>query len=184
MPETGTSGSMSGDGKRDDTFVSTRAHPRLYRGGGTLVSLLEGRGFSPAETAGLNPLPVSPSAQFAIASCAEGETEVRSASCWDGGAKAPPLSSLVRNPGYLPQEPENWDVNAVFASQRYVPQETWLDKEGTAFRPGTYYYVGGSSKMYGAAMLRLRERDFEELEPVRQSLRIRRRAGVLERAAS
>ena len=30
MPETGTSGSMSGDGKRDDTFVSTRAHPRLY----------------------------------------------------------------------------------------------------------------------------------------------------------
>src|SRR5437588_913513 len=33
-----------------------------------------------------------------------------------------------------------------------------------SFRPGTYYYVGGSSKLYGGAMLRLRERDFEELE--------------------
>jgi choline dehydrogenase-like flavoprotein len=65
---------------------------------------------------------------------------------------------------YLPQEPENWDVAAVFASQRYVPQESWLDKHGTKFRPGTYYYVGGSSKMYGAAMLRLRESDFKELE--------------------
>src|SRR5207245_8223475 len=65
---------------------------------------------------------------------------------------------------FLPQEPENWDVNAVFFDQKYVPEETWLDKEGTPFRPGTYYYVGGSSKLYGGAMLRLRERDFENLE--------------------
>jgi choline dehydrogenase-like flavoprotein len=72
--------------------------------------------------------------------------------------------TILERGGYLPQEPENWDVNAVFKDQKYVPQETWLDKDGTAFRPGTYYYVGGSSKMYGAAMLRLRERDFEELE--------------------
>jgi len=74
--------------------------------------------------------------------------------------------TILERGDYLPQEPENWDVNAVFVSQKYVPLETWLDKEGTAFRPGTYYYVGGSSKMYGAAMLRLRERDFEELEHV------------------
>ena len=72
--------------------------------------------------------------------------------------------TILERGDYLPQEPENWDVNAVFVSQKYVPLETWLDKEGTAFRPGTYYYVGGSSKMYGAAMLRLREKDFEELE--------------------
>jgi choline dehydrogenase-like flavoprotein len=71
---------------------------------------------------------------------------------------------MLERGGYLPQEPENWDVKAVFVDEKYVPQETWLDKEGAAFRPGTYYYVGGSSKMYGAAMLRLRERDFEDLE--------------------
>jgi choline dehydrogenase-like flavoprotein len=72
--------------------------------------------------------------------------------------------TILERGGFLPQEPENWDVHAVFLDQKYVPQETWLDKNGVAFRPGTYYYVGGSSKMYGAAMLRLRERDFEELE--------------------
>jgi len=72
--------------------------------------------------------------------------------------------TMLERGDYLPQEPENWNVEAVFARQRYVPSETWLDKHGLAFRPGTYYYVGGSSKMYGAAMLRLREQDFQELE--------------------
>ena len=72
--------------------------------------------------------------------------------------------TILERGGFLPQEPENWDVNAVFFDQKYVPEETWLDKEGTPFRPGTYYYVGGSSKLYGGAMLRLRERDFENLE--------------------
>jgi choline dehydrogenase-like flavoprotein len=72
--------------------------------------------------------------------------------------------TILERGGYLLQEPDNWDVNAVFSRKKYVPHETWLDKEGRKFRPGTYYYVGGSSKLYGAAMLRLRERDFEELE--------------------
>ena len=72
--------------------------------------------------------------------------------------------TILERGGYLPQEPDNWDVRAVFYDQKYVPQETWLDKEGAAFRPGTYYYVGGSSKMYGGTMLRLRERDFGDLE--------------------
>jgi choline dehydrogenase-like flavoprotein len=72
--------------------------------------------------------------------------------------------TMLERGDYLPQERENWDVDAVFAKQRYVPAETWLDKHGVAFRPGTYYYVGGSSKMFGAAMLRLREKDFQELE--------------------
>jgi choline dehydrogenase-like flavoprotein len=72
--------------------------------------------------------------------------------------------TMLERGGYLPQEPDNWDVDAVFFRKKYVPQETWLDKEGRAFHPGTYYYVGGSSKMYGGAMLRFRERDFAELE--------------------
>jgi choline dehydrogenase-like flavoprotein len=72
--------------------------------------------------------------------------------------------TMLERGDYLPQERENWDVDAVFAKQRYVPTETWLDKHGVAFRPGTYYYVGGSSKMFGAAMLRLREKDFQELQ--------------------
>src|SRR5580693_534828 len=72
--------------------------------------------------------------------------------------------TLLERGTYLPQEPENWSAQEVFGNQRYVPEETWLDKNGTAFRPGIYYYVGGCSKMFGATMLRLREQDFGELE--------------------
>ncbi|MGB0014395.1 MAG: GMC family oxidoreductase [Candidatus Sulfotelmatobacter sp.] len=71
--------------------------------------------------------------------------------------------TILERGGFLPQEDENWNVSAVFSDLRYVPQETWVDKDGNAFRPGTYYYVGGSSKMFGAVMIRFREADFEEL---------------------
>jgi choline dehydrogenase-like flavoprotein len=46
--------------------------------------------------------------------------------------------TILERGGYLPQEPENWDVAAVFFGQKYMPQENWLDKEGTAFRPNYY----------------------------------------------
>ena len=41
--------------------------------------------------------------------------------------------TILERGDYLPQEPENWDVNAVFASQKYVPQEIWLDKKARRF---------------------------------------------------
>ena len=36
------------------------------------------------------------------------------------------------------------------------------DKEGKVFHPGIHYYVGGNTKMYGAALLRFRAEDFQE----------------------
>jgi choline dehydrogenase-like flavoprotein len=72
--------------------------------------------------------------------------------------------TILERGDYLPQEAENWSVEAVFEKGRYVPTETWIDKEGKAFHPGNYYFVGGSSKLYGATMLRFRQKDFEELE--------------------
>ena len=64
----------------------------------------------------------------------------------------------------LPRERQNWEVQEVFHHKRYVPQEEWLDKEGASFRPGNYYYVGGSSKLFGATMMRMREKDFEAVQ--------------------
>jgi len=72
--------------------------------------------------------------------------------------------TILERGGHLPAEKENWDVDAIFFKKRYVPRETWLDKKGKEFRPGNYYYVGGSSKLFGGTMLRLREKDFAELE--------------------
>ncbi|OCJ17263.1 hypothetical protein A6U87_20910 [Rhizobium sp. AC44/96] len=64
---------------------------------------------------------------------------------------------------FVPREPENWDVDTVFFQKKYKARDTWLDKNGNPFDPGAYYNVGGSTKFYGAALFRLRERDFDEL---------------------
>lgn len=65
---------------------------------------------------------------------------------------------------FVPREQENWSVEKVFFEKKYKAQDIWLDKNGRPFDPGVYYNVGGSTKFYGAALFRLRERDFEELE--------------------
>lgn len=64
----------------------------------------------------------------------------------------------------VPREDDNWSVDAVFFKKRYSAKESWLDRNDKPFDPGAYYNVGGSTKFYGAAMFRLRERDFEEVQ--------------------
>ena len=71
---------------------------------------------------------------------------------------------IIERGGFLPREKENWDPAAVFQQGRYDCGESWIDREGKEFVPGTHYFVGGNTKFYGAALLRLRERDFEEIE--------------------
>src|SRR5207245_1857099 len=41
--------------------------------------------------------------------------------------------------------------------------ETWYDRHGEPFQPGVHYFVGGATKMYGAALYRLRREDFGEI---------------------
>jgi choline dehydrogenase-like flavoprotein len=64
----------------------------------------------------------------------------------------------------VPREDRNWDVPTVFFDKHYKARDTWYDRTGKAFDPGACYNVGGATKFYGAAMFRLRERDFEALE--------------------
>ena len=79
-------------------------------------------------------------------------------------AETSDLRVLVLERGdWLPQERENWDAGAVMQQGRYVSKDQWLDKHGKPFQPGSHYFVGGATKMYGAAHFRLRQRDFEEL---------------------
>ena len=65
---------------------------------------------------------------------------------------------------FLPQEKENWDTIEVFSKERYHTEERWKDKNDKDFRPGTGYWVGGNTKVYGAALYRMRERDFEQVQ--------------------
>lgn len=71
---------------------------------------------------------------------------------------------LLERGDYLKREPLNWDAKAVFIDGKYQAKETWYGADGSAFHPGLHYFVGGNSKMYGAALLRLRERDFGVLQ--------------------
>ncbi|HVB33454.1 MAG TPA: GMC family oxidoreductase [Patescibacteria group bacterium] len=70
---------------------------------------------------------------------------------------------LVERGGFLPREQDNWNSQAVFVEAKYQAKEPWLDNEGKEFFPGIHYFVGGNTKFYGAALLRLRKEDFGEL---------------------
>ena len=51
----------------------------------------------------------------------------------------------------------------MFVRSKYRAKETWYGSDGRAFHPGIHYYVGGNTKMYGAALFRLRKEDFGEI---------------------
>ena len=71
---------------------------------------------------------------------------------------------ILERGDYVPREKANWDPKVVNVDAHYNTRETWLDKDGKELHPHTNYYVGGNTKFYGAALFRLRERDFGELQ--------------------
>lgn len=87
-----------------------------------------------------------------------------------GGVTARRLSErgarvlILERGDFVPREAENWNVRTVFFEKKYRARDTWIDGTGRSFDPGMYYNVGGSTKFYGGAMFRLRERDFDDVE--------------------
>jgi choline dehydrogenase-like flavoprotein len=71
---------------------------------------------------------------------------------------------LLERGDWLPREPANWLADDVFAKNRYVSEDTWYDEQGRPFQPQVHYFVGGATKLYGAALYRLRAEDFGELQ--------------------
>lgn len=65
---------------------------------------------------------------------------------------------------WLKREAQNWSAEAVFVENRYISPDTWYDHTGKPFQPQVHYYVGGATKLYGAALYRLRKEDFSELK--------------------
>jgi len=72
---------------------------------------------------------------------------------------------LLERGDWLPREPQNWNVTDVFVENRYISPDTWYDADtAKAFQPQVHYFVGGATKLYGAALYRLRAEDFGELQ--------------------
>lgn len=65
---------------------------------------------------------------------------------------------------FLPQEKQNWDTIEVFHKERYHTKEVWRTNGNEELHPGTGYWVGGNTKVYGAALFRLREKDFDQIQ--------------------
>ena len=67
---------------------------------------------------------------------------------------------LLERGDWLAREPQNWQAQAVFVDGRYITPDTWYYADLTPFQPQVHYYVGGATKLYGAALYRLRAEDF------------------------
>ncbi len=70
---------------------------------------------------------------------------------------------VIERGDFAPREYENWSPRAVFGENRYKNADPWVGGDGRKFTPGYYHYVGGSTKLYGATLPRLREADFGEI---------------------
>jgi choline dehydrogenase-like flavoprotein len=87
-----------------------------------------------------------------------------------GGTLASALASsgkrilLLERGDFLPREMDNWNPGPVFVEGKYISPDTWYDTDGQPFQPQVHYYVGGATKLYGAALYRLRPADFGEIK--------------------
>jgi choline dehydrogenase-like flavoprotein len=73
---------------------------------------------------------------------------------------------LLERGDFLPREMDNWSPDAVFIDGKYISADTWYDSDGAPFQPQVHYFVGGATKLYGAALYRLRPEDFGEIPHV------------------
>jgi choline dehydrogenase-like flavoprotein len=70
---------------------------------------------------------------------------------------------ILERGDYVPRSKANWDPKTVNVDGFYNTKEVWRDKDDKALHPHTNYNVGGNTKFYGAALFRLREKDFGEI---------------------
>ena len=87
-----------------------------------------------------------------------------------GGTLAYKLASsgkkilILERGDFVKREKDNWNPRAVNVEGKYNTKEIWYDKDGKPLHPHTNYNVGGNTKFYGAALFRMREKDFGELK--------------------
>jgi choline dehydrogenase-like flavoprotein len=71
---------------------------------------------------------------------------------------------LLERGDWLVREPQNWSTADVFIDNRYISEDSWHDVDSKVFQPQIHYFVGGATKLYGAALYRLRAEDFGEIQ--------------------
>lgn len=67
---------------------------------------------------------------------------------------------LLEKGSHLPRDGSTLDVKSVFSEGRFKNKDEWSDRHGKVFVPDEYYNVGGKTKWYGAALLRMAPHEF------------------------
>jgi len=65
---------------------------------------------------------------------------------------------------FLEKESSELVDTEVFKKEQFHAPEQWYDNQGEPFYPQTSYSVGGNTKIYSGVLMRMRERDFEEVQ--------------------
>ncbi|MEM9003356.1 MAG: GMC family oxidoreductase [Cyanobacteria bacterium P01_F01_bin.86] len=71
---------------------------------------------------------------------------------------------ILERGDFMPLEEQNRSNVDIFKRDRYHAPEQWYDNAGEPFSPQMNYAIGGNTKIYGAALPRWRERDFEAVQ--------------------
>jgi choline dehydrogenase-like flavoprotein len=71
-------------------------------------------------------------------------------------ARADKKILIVDRGPFIRQERLNWETSAVFVDNRYHTKEIWQDQDGKDLHPQQSHFVGGQTKVFGAAMFRMR----------------------------
>ncbi|MEO0826786.1 MAG: GMC family oxidoreductase [Cyanobacteria bacterium J06642_9] len=71
---------------------------------------------------------------------------------------------ILERGDFMPLEEQNRSNVDIFKRERYHAPEQWYDSAGEPFSPQMNYAVGGNTKIYGAALPRWREKDFETVK--------------------
>ena len=71
---------------------------------------------------------------------------------------------ILERGDFMPLEEQNRSNVDIFKRERYHAPEQWYDSAGEPFSPQMNYAIGGNTKIYGAALPRWRERDFEAVQ--------------------
>lgn len=65
---------------------------------------------------------------------------------------------------FLEKESSELVDTEVFKNEQFHAPEPWYDSQGEPFQLQTRYCVGGNTKIYSGVLMRMRERDFEEMQ--------------------
>ena len=74
---------------------------------------------------------------------------------------------LLEKGNHLPSDGSTLDIGRVVRDGAFLSRERWVDGRGRAVTPEERFNVGGKTKWYGAALLRMEEREFLA-DPVHQ----------------